>query len=189
MAKISANDLRPGMLVEHEGTVWKVVSCEHVKVSGRGGAGIQVELKAAQGQSKLARRFRTEEKLGKPFVDNRRMQYLYSEGDRHVFMDGETFEQCELAAEDVGAAAGYLLPSTEVVVCQIDGRPVSVEPPAQVELAVASTAPQIKGATATASFKPATMETGITVMVPPFVKEGETVRVSTATGEYLERAG
>lgn len=189
MSKVPANSLRPGMLIEHNSALWRVVSSEHVKVSGRGGAGMQVELKALSGGSKLSQRFRTDEKISRPFVDHRKMQYLFSEDGRHVFMDNESFEQTAIDEDVLEGLVGYLLPGIEATVGELDGRPISVELPAQVELEVVSTEPHIKGATATGSFKPAETNTGITVMVPPFVKQGETIRVSTATGEYLERAG
>ncbi|MBF2735845.1 MAG: elongation factor P [Betaproteobacteria bacterium AqS2] len=188
MPKIAANELRPGMLIEHNGALCRVVASSHVHVSGRGGAGMQVELRAVQGGAKLSHRFRTDEKVERPFVDRRRLQYLYSEGEAHVFMDLASYEQTELGAELLEGAAGYLTPDTEVEVSELDGAVIGVDLPAQVELEIAATEPHIKGATATSSYKPATTSTGITVMVPPFIKQGETVRVSTATGEYLERA-
>ena len=149
---------------------------------------MQVELKAVGGGSKLSHRFRTDERVSRPHVENRRMQFLYSDGDRYVFMDAETFEQTEIGSEAIDGITGYLLPGTEVSVGELDGKAIMVEPPAQVELEIVTTEPHIKGATATGSFKPAETNTGITVMVPPFIKQGETIRVSTATGEYLERA-
>lgn len=176
------------MLIEHNSALWRVTKSEHVKVSGRGGAGIQAELKALGGGSKLSHRFRTDERVTRPHVESRRMQYLYSEGGAHTFMDCDSYEQAVVDAEVLEGLTGYLLPGAEVSVGELDGKAISVDLPAQVDLEVVSTEPHIKGATATGSFKPATTNTGITVMVPPFVSQGETIRVSTATGEYLERA-
>ncbi len=188
MAKLAANELRPGMLIEFNGALHRVVASSHVHVSGRGGAGMQVELKAVAGGSKVNHRFRTDEKVERPFVDHRKLQYLYSGDAGHVFMDLTSYEQLELGADLLEGAAGYLTPEMEVTVSELDGTIIGVELPPQVELEIVATEPHIKGATATSSYKPATMSTGITVMVPPFVKEGETIRISTATGEYLERA-
>ena len=188
MSKIAANALRAGMLIDHKDALWRVVSSEHVKVSGRGGAGMQVELKSLSGNSKLSHRFRTDEKVTRPHVDSHRMQYLYDESGAHVFMDSESFEQVTIESTIVESISGYLLPGMEVFVDKLDGSPISVSPPAQVELEIVSTEPRIKGATATSSYKPAVTNTGMTVMVPPFIKQGETIKVNTATGEYLERS-
>ena len=187
MAKISANDLRPGMLVEHNRTLWRVTSSTHVKVSGRGGAGMQVELRALEGSSKLSNRFRTDEKLERPFVDHRTMQYLYAEGGNYVFMDTTSFEQLEVTGDVLDGVTGYLTPEMELKLLDMDGRIIGVDLPAHVDLRIVDTEPRIKGATATSGYKPAKMETGITVMVPAFVKQDEVIRISTATGEYLER--
>lgn len=189
MAKIPANELRPGMLIEYNGALWRVAAASHVKVSGRGGAGIQAELRALEGSSKLSNRFRTDEKLERPFVAQRSMQFLYADGGSYVFMDTTSFEQVEVAAEVLAGVTGYLTAELKLQLLDMDGRIIGVELPAAVELRVVETEPHIKGATATGGYKPAVTETGITVMVPPFIKKDEVVKVATATGEYLERAG
>lgn len=188
MAKVPANELRPGMVIDHDGNLWRVVTSKHVKVSGRGGACMQVGLRGVIGDTKASQRFRTDEKLERLFVDCRDMRYLYSAGDSHVFMDLATYEQRDIDGSLLGGLAGFLLPELEVKVQEHDGRPLGVELPAAVELEVVETEPRVKGATVTGSYKPAKVSTGITVMVPPFISAGERVRVSTATGEYLERA-
>lgn len=188
MAKVLAHDLRAGMVIEHNGRLWRVVTSTHVRLGGRGGASIQVELRGVEEPGKVNQRFRTDEKLERPFVDRRTMQYLYADGDAYVFMDVESFAQSELPASLLEGLEGYLLPNLEVTVAELDGRPLSVELPTAVELEVVDTEPRIKGATATSSYKPAKVSTGITVMVPPFVSTGEKVKVSTTSGEYLERA-
>lgn len=188
MAKILAHDLSSGMVIEHNGSLWRVIKSTHVRVSGRGGACMQVELRGVEDATKINQRFRTDEKLERPFVETRTMQFLYADGDNFVFMDLVSFEQREISAAVLEGVEGYLLPNTEVKIAELDGRPLGVELPAAVELEVTETEPRIKGSTATATYKPATMNTGITVMVPPFIATGETIKVSTATGEYLERA-
>ena len=188
MAKIAAHDLRPGMLIEYNKALWRVINSTHVHVSGRGGACVQTELRGVEDSSKLNQRFRTDEKIARPFVDNRQMQYLYAESDSHIFMDSNTFEQITLPGALLEGLIGYLLSDMQVTVTEINGRAVGVDLPTQVTLTVVTTEPHIKGATATGSFKPAQTNTGMTVMVPPFIKQGETIAVSTATGEYLERA-
>lgn len=189
MAKVSAHDLRSGMVIEHNGSLWRVITSNHVRVSGRGGACMQVEMRGVEDASKVNQRFRTDEKLERPFVESRPMQYLYAEGSGHVFMDLESYEQRELPAELLEGVEGYLLPNLEVKILELDGRALGIDLPVAVELEVTDTEPRIKGSTATSSFKPAKVNTGITVMVPPFVSNGEHIKVSTVTGEYLERAG
>ena len=188
MAKVAANELRAGMLIEHNSSLWRVISSTHIQVSGRGGAGMQVEMRAVDSGSKLSHRFRTDEKIKRPFVATHTMQYLYRDGDDHIFMDTQTFEQTTVSATVLDEAANYLLPNLQVVLNEIDGRMLSIELPTQVELEVTATEPYIKGATATSSFKPANTTTGFTVMVPPFIKTGETIRVNTTTGAYVGRA-
>ncbi len=176
------------MIIEYNKSLWRVIVSTHVRVSGRGGACVQTELRGVEDDTKLNQRFRTDEKIIRPFVDSRRMQYLYAEGDQHIFMELETFEQVALPAKLLEGLTGYLLSDMQINIIEINGRAVGVDLPAQVKLQIVATEPHIKGATATGSFKPAQTNTGITVMVPPFIKQGETVSVSTATGEYLERA-
>ena len=188
MSKVAAIELRPGALIRHKGQLWRVAKSEHVHVGGRGGAYMQVELKEVREGTKLNERLRTDEKIERPFVDGRRMQFLYRDGDRFVFMDLESFEQSELGPEIIEGAEPFLLPETEVRIMMLDGSAIGIELPAAVTMEVAETEPRLKGSTATASYKPATTANGFGVMVPPFIGIGERIRVSTATGEYVERA-
>ena len=188
MAKVSANELRPGMLIEHNSALWKVVSSSHIQISGRGGAGMQVELKAVDGGSKLNHRFRPEDKITRPFVDNRKVQFLYADGDNYIFMDTTSFEQQEIHQDLLEGITGYLYPELEVTLSELKGEIIGVELPPQVVLTIVETEPHIKGATVTGSNKPAKTNTGITVMVPGFIKQDEVIKVNTATGEYIERA-
>ena len=187
MAKVKATGMRSDMLIEHEGRLWRILKCEHVHVGGRGGAYMQVEMRSVEDGAKVNSRFRTEEMVERPFVESRRMTYLYADGDGHVFMDAENFEQVTLTEEFLGRQAAFLVPDLEVGLSLHEGRPIGIELPAAVSYEVVETEPSIKGATVSGSFKPATLENGMSVTVPQFVGTGERVKVSTATGEYLQR--
>jgi len=188
MAKVEAVGIRPGNLLEWDKRVWRVLKSYHVHVGGRGGAFMQVEMKDIETGTKTNQRFRTEDKVERAFVDPREMQYLYQDGDLYVFMDKEDYEQLSLPAEFLEGQAGYLLPNTDVQINFYNGRPIGIELPPSVVLEVIDTEPGIKNATATNSFKPAKMETGITVQVPPFINKGEKIKIDTAEGTYMERA-
>ena len=188
MAKVSAVETRVGNLLEWDKRVWRVLKCYHVHVGGRGGAFMQVEMKDIESGTKTNQRFRTEDKIERAFVDPRDMEYLYQDGDSYVFMDKQNYEQLSLSADFLEGQSGFLLPNTEVQINFYNGRAIGVELPPSVVLAVIDTEPAIKNATATTTFKPARMETGITVQVPPFVNQGERIKVNTNDGTYMERA-
>ncbi len=184
--KIEALELRKGNLIEFRDALWRVLKLQHTK-PGKGGAFIQTELKNIEDGTKLNHRFRSEDKVEKAVVEPRPMQYLYPEGDHFVFMDLETFEQVQLDSSVLESATDLLLPNTEVQVLFYNGQPIGVDLPQTVELRVVDTEPVVKGQTATASYKPAQVETGFTVMVPPFVNAGDVIRVSTTDGTYEDR--
>ena len=188
MAKVTATEVRAGNLIEWEKRVWRVLKAYHVHVGGRGGAFMQVEMKDIESGTKKNERIRTEDKIERAFVDQRNMQYLYSDGSGHVFMDQESFEQLTLPADFLEGQAGYLVPNIDVQVNFYQDRPIGVQLPPSVVLTVTETEPNLKSATATGSFKPAKTETGLTVMVPQFIIEGTKIKVNTDTGEYIERA-
>jgi elongation factor P len=188
MAKVLATEIRVGNLIEWERRVWRVLKSYHVHVGGRGGAFMQVTMKDIEAGTKTDVRFRTDEKVERAFVEQRELQYLYQEGDSYVFMDKENYEQLNLNAEFLEGQTGYLLPNTDVQVNFHNERPIGLDLPPSVTLTVVTTDPQVKNATATNSFKPATMDTGLVVQVPAFVTEGEKIKVNTDTGEYIERA-
>lgn len=185
--KISAFDARVGNLLEYQSKLWRVLSKNHVK-PGKGGAFIQLEMKCISDGVKLNERFRSEDKIEKARVEPRRMQYLYADGDSHVFMDLQTYEQTALDADDLQAQTPFLLPSAEVSINFHNDAPIGVELPPTVTLAVSETEGAVKGQTAAGGGKPATLETGHKVTVPVFVNAGEKVKVNTDTGEYVERA-
>ena len=188
MSKVSAVEIRVGNLIEWDKRVWRVLKCYHVHVGGRGGAFMQVEMKDIESGTKTNQRFRTEDKVERAFVDARDMEYLYQDGGNYVFMDKENYEQLSLSAEFLEGQAGYLLPNAEVQVNFYNGRAIGVGIPASVVLTVTDTEPGIRNATATNTFKPAMLETGITVQVPPFINKGEKIKVDTNQGTYMERA-
>ncbi|HUL40543.1 MAG TPA: elongation factor P [Burkholderiales bacterium] len=187
MSKVLATEIRAGNLIEFEKRVWRVLKCYHVHVGGRGGAFMQVEMKDVESGTKLNQRFRTEEKVERAYVDSREMEYLYNDGGNLVFMDKENYEQLSLSADFLEGQVGYLLPNTDVQMNFHNGRVIGLQLPPSVVLTVTETEPNLKGATATSSYKPAKTETGLTVMVPPFVLEGEKIKINTDSGQYIER--
>lgn len=188
MEKISATEVRDGILIEHNGRLWRVVKARHVHVGGRGGAYMQVEAKDVESGGKNSMRLRTDEKVTRPFVEQRKMRYLYADGDGYVFMDEESYEQSTLTADLFEEQAKYLATDMLISVSVHNERVIAAELPQTVVLTIQQTEPQVKGATASSSYKPATMENGVTVMVPPFIQSGEKIRVNVETGEYSERA-
>jgi elongation factor P len=188
MAKVTATEIRAGNLLEWDKRIWRVLKSHHVHVGGRGGAYMQVEMKDIEVGTKTNQRFRTDEKIERAFVEPRDLQYLYQDGENYVFMDKESYEQLTLSGEFLEGQTGYLLPNTDVQVNFHNDRPIGVELPSSVVLAVVETEPGIKNATATTSYKQAKLETGMIVQVPPFVNEGEKIRINTDSGEYMERA-
>ncbi len=188
MAKVSAVDIRVGNLLEWDKRVWRVLKCYHVHVGGRGGAFMQVEMKDIETGTKTNQRFRTEDKVERAFVEPREMEYLYQDGDNYVFMDKNNYEQLNLPADFLEGQTGFLLPNTGVQINFYNGRAIGIELPPSVVLTVIETEPAIKNATATTTFKPAKTDTGVTVQVPPFVNQGERIKVNTVDGTYIERA-
>jgi elongation factor P len=188
MAKVEAVEIRPGQLLEWDKRVWRVLKSYHVHVGGRGGAFMQVEMKDIDKGTKTNQRFRTEDKIERAFVEPRDMQYLYQDGDTYVFMDQENYEQMSLSAEFLEGQSGYLLPEMEVQINFYNGRAIGIQLPPSVILVVEDTEPGIKNSTATNSFKPAKMQTGVTVQVPAFINTGDKIKVDTNEGKYMERA-
>ena len=188
MAKVEAVEIRVGNLLEWDKRVWRVLKSYHVHVGGRGGAFMQVEMKDIEQGTKTNQRFRTEDKVERAFVEPRDMQYLYQDGDSYVFMDKENFEQINLSAEFLEGQSGYLMPEMEVQINFYNSRAIGIQLPPSVILTVLDTEPGIKNSTATNSFKPAKMETGVTVQVPAFVNTGDKIKVDTNEGKYMERA-
>jgi len=183
---INATQLRTGMLIIHKGDLYRVTSIKHMTPGNKRGF-VQTKMKSVRTGVGTENRFRSEDRIERATLDTRPMQYLYREGDLHTFMDTENFEQITLPEEEIGEILHYLLPSQVLEVEFFEGKPVGMNPPATVDLEVVDTEPVLKGATASASYKRAKMETGITLQVPPFIQVGDRVRVDPLEGRYLER--
>ena len=185
--KINGNEIRPGNVVQHKGHLWAAVKTQAVK-PGKGGAFNQVELKNLIDGTKLNERFRASETVEKVRLEQKDHQFLYAEGDMIVFMDLENYEQIELEREFIGERAVFLQDNMNVVVESHEGKPIGVSLPDQVTLEVTEAEPVVKGQTAASSNKPAILENGLRVMVPPFVGVGEKVVIDTDEMTYLRRA-
>jgi elongation factor P len=185
--KINGNELRPGNVIEHQDSLWAVVKTQHVK-PGKGGAFAQVELKNLLDGRKLNERFRSADTVERVRLEQKDFQYLYEEGDMLVFMDTDTYEQIELAKDFVGERTAFLQDGMTVTVEMYEEKPIGVTFPPQVTLEVAEAEPVVKGQTATSSYKPAVLENGVKVMVPPFVSAGERIVVDTGDISYVRRA-
>lgn len=184
---MQANDIRRGMLIIYQGAPHRVMDFQH-RTPGNLRAFVQTRLRNLKSGAQTEVRFSSTENVERAMLDEHQMEYLYSDGQTHHFMNSETFDQIALDAEVLGDAVGYLVPGTKIKVGFFEGQAMGVELPPVVELTVVETQPEVKGATATKSPKPATLETGLTVQVPPFIKQGEKIRVDTGKGVYLERA-
>ena len=188
MASIEYSQVRKGqVIVGDDGQLYTVVDRD-LNTPGNWRAILTLKLKNLKTGSIAVNRVRPQDKVEQAYLDRREMQYLYKDGQDFVFMDSETFDQFHLSNELVGELMLYLKEGDNAHVVMYDGKPLSLELPATVELKVVETEPSVKGATAAAQYKPATLETGLKVTVPPFVTIGEMVAVDTRTGEYLSRA-
>jgi elongation factor P len=185
--KISGNSIRPGMVIEHQGKLWQAVRIQHTQ-PGKGGAYLQVELKNLRDGSKLNERFRSSENVERVRLEQLEHQFIYAEGDMLTFMNTETYDQVSVSKDLVGEAAVYLAEGMVVTIESYDGSPLNVVPPDTAILEVRETEPAVKGQTATASYKPAVLENGVRMMVPPFVAIGDKIVVSIADGTYTKRA-
>jgi len=174
------------MIIIYEGDLYRVTSVKHLTPGNKRGF-MQTKLKNLRTGLGTENKFRSEDRVERATLETRSMQYLYGDGDLHTFMDTESYEQTSLPAEDVGEILSFLLPDHIVQIEFFDGKPVGISPPPSVDLEVVETEPNMKGATASASYKPAKLETGITIHVPPFVQVGDRVRVDPSEGKYLER--
>ena len=187
MSSIQATRLRKGMLIKLDADLYRVLDLYHI-TPGNKRAHIQARMRNIRTGSLADHKFRAEEDVERAVLDEREMQYLYSDGDHYYFMDTSTYEQIHISAEAMGDSKDYIIADAIIRVEFYDVEPVGIELPPTVDLVVKETVPGIKGATASAQVKPATLETGLVVQVPPFVNEGDKVRVSTETGEYQSRA-
>jgi elongation factor P len=183
---VSTNDLKNGMTLDLDGTLFQVVEFQHVK-PGKGGAFVRTKLRNLKTGGVVEKTFNAGVKVGLAIVERKEMQYLYRDGDRFTFMDMSTYEQLPVDGDVVGDVANYMAEGTTAQVAVHQGVPIGVELPASVALTVTETQPGVKGDTRTNALKPATLETGHVVQVPLFVEEGERVKVDTRSGQYIER--
>ena len=184
--KIAGNEIRPGYVLEHSSGLWVAIKVDHVK-PGKGGAFAQVELRNLRNGSKLNERFRSADKVERVTLEQRDKQFLYEDAGMLVFMDTETYEQVQISAELLGARRPFLQDGMIIVVEFYESEALNATLPAKVKCKVVETEPAVKGQTATHSFKPAILNNGIKVMVPPFIAQGEHVLINTETIEYSER--
>ena len=185
--KINGNEIRPGNVIEHQGSIWVAVKCQAVK-PGKGGAFNQVELKNLIDGTKLNERFRASETVERVRLEQKDFQFLYEQGEALVFMDSESYEQLELQKDFVGDRAAFLQDGMTVTVELYEEKPIGISLPDQVVLQITEADPVVKGQTAASSYKPAIMENGIRVMVPPFIESGERILVDTNEITYIRRA-
>jgi elongation factor P len=187
MASIQATRLKKGMLIKVEQDLFRILELQHVTPGNLRGF-VRVKLRNIRSGALSDQKLRSEDTLDRATLEEREMQYLYHEGETYHFMDTVSYEQIHISSEALGDSVNYLKPEMTIQVEFYGEEPVGIELPQAVDLKVTDTAPGIKGATASAQVKPATLETGLVVQVPPFVNEGDLIRVSTETGEYLSRA-
>ena len=184
---IPATQLRPGMVIKHNNDLHSVFSVEH-RTPGNLRAFIQAKLRNLRTGAMFEHRFRSSDPIEKITVDEVQMEFLYADGDDYYFMNPENYEQTMLKGSTLGDSVEYLTPNLQIRVSYHDGNPVGIELPTFVELTVVETEPGLKSATASSVTKPAKTETGLVVQVPPFINEGEKIRVDTSEGAYLSRA-
>ena len=186
MATLQATRMKKGMLIKMGEDLYRVLELQHVTPGNLRGF-VRVKMRNIRNGALADNRFRSEDSVERATLDEREMQYLYADGDSYYFMDTTSFEQYHISSEALGESVNYLKAEMTISVEFYGSEPVGIELPVTVDLKVTDTAPGIKGATASAQVKPATLETGLVVQVPPFVNEGDKIRVNTETGEYQAR--
>ncbi|MGB2715670.1 MAG: elongation factor P [Vicinamibacterales bacterium] len=186
MSSIQATRMKKGMLIKMGADLFRVLDLQHFTPGNKRGF-VQAKLRNVRSSTLTDHKFRSEDDVERATLDERQMQYLYKDGDSFHFMDTSTYEQLHIHAEALGDSVNYIIPDAIITVEFYGSEPVGIELPQTVDLKVEDTVPGIKGATASAQVKPATLETGLIVQVPPFVNAGDVIRVNTETGEYLSR--
>lgn len=186
MSSVKATLLRPGMVIQHEGDLYSVFSTEH-RTPGNKRGSMQTRMKNLRTGAIIDHRFRAEEFVDRAILDEIEFEYLYSEGDEFHFMNTENYEQMQMTRDELGEAVYYLVPNTVVKIEFFQDKPIGVALPDTMDLKVVQTEPTLQKATASAVMKPATLETGLVVNVPPFVNEGDRIRVDTSEARYVQR--
>ena len=185
--KISGVDIRPGNIIEFEGGLWRAVKIQHTQ-PGKGGAYMQVEMKNLIDGRKMNNRFRSDERVERVRLDTKDFQFLYHDGDMLVFMDKDNYDQISLPADMLGDEAAFLQDGMEVVLELYEERPISVQLPDQIEATIVEADAVVKGQTASSSYKPAVLDNGVRVMVPPHIASGTRIVVDVYNKEYVRRA-
>ena len=183
----TANDLKNGMTLNLDGQLWNVIEFQHVK-PGKGGAFVRTKMRSVMSGKVVEKTFNAGVKVEVASVEKRDMQYLYRDGEDFMFMDSTNYDQIRISKQTVGDAVDYLLENADAIVAMHEGNPLFIELPASVELTITYTEPGLQGDRSSGGTKPATVETGITIQVPLFIKQDEKVLVDTRTGAYLGRA-
>jgi elongation factor P len=183
---IAATQIKRGMAIKHNGELYRVFSFQHITPGNWRGM-VQTKLKSMKSGAIIEHRFRSEDRIEQAYLETHEVEYLYSDGSAYYFMNTESFEQFHLPSELLEDAIPYMVPNIKLKIEFYEGKTIGVEMPASVELRVVSTEPALRGATVSNVNKPATLETGVVIQVPPFVNEGELIRVDTNEGKYLER--
>ena len=184
--KISANEIKPGMLIEHKNDLWEVLKTQHVK-PGKGGAFNQVEMKSVNKNTKMNERFRSSETVEKALVEESKYSYLYKDENNYYFMNTRTFDQININKKVLNEKGNFLSENLEVTISFYDDKPISVGLPNQINCKIITTDIALKGQTVSSSYKPATLENGIKIQVPPFIESGDTIIVDTRTIEYIKK--
>ena len=184
--KITANEIKPGMIIEHKNDLWNVLKTQHVK-PGKGGAFAQVEMKSLNKNTKLNERFRSSETVEKASLEETTFNYLYSDETNYFFMGPKTFEQIEIKKEIVGDKGKLLTENLQVSVSFYNENPLSIELPNQVQCKIETTDAALKGQTVSSSYKPATLDNGLNIQVPPFIEAGDEIVVDTRNLEYIKK--
>ena len=184
--KINAGEIRVGMLLEHKNDLWQVLKTQHVK-PGKGGAFAQVEMKSVNKNTKLNERFRSSESIEKASLDEIKFNFLYSDETDYYFMDPKSYEQINIKKDTVGEKGKLLTENLEVSISFYDEKPLAVELPNQVTCIIETTDVALKGQTVSSSYKPATLDNGINIQVPPFIESGDKIIVDTRTMEYIKK--
>jgi elongation factor P len=184
---IQATQLKRGMCIKHENELYRIVATQHITPGNWRGM-VQAKIRSLKTGAIAEHRFRSEDRVERAILDEVAMEFLYRDGDMYHFMNNESYEQIGLSDEVLGDAVLYLVPNITLKVEMYEDRPVGIELPLTVELAVVETEPAIKGSSVSNQTKPAKMETGLVVNVPPFISAGDVIRIDTASGDYVERA-
>ena len=184
--KISGNEIRVGMLIEHKNDLWEVLKTQHVK-PGKGGAFAQVEMKSMNKNTKLNERFRSSDTVEKASLDEIKFNFLYEDESDYYFINQKSFEQINIKKDTVGEKGKMLIENLEVNISFYNDRPLTVDLPNQVTCKIESTDVALKGQTVSSSYKPATLDNGINIQVPPFIESGDTIIVDTRTIEYVKK--